>query len=413
MVGSFFNVLGGYRRRSNSTVDPRHIQGQREDNMKRVMIVVYCGLLAVLMAGAGSGTAGAADEILIGNVSCLTGTAAQYGISTYEGLEVAMEEINAAGGILGRKIQILKGDDSADPRQAINVVQKFITKDNVLLIIGAELTGTTRVTAPISNSAGMVQFTASATGAGLTDNMPFVFRNALPEAYAIPFVVQAAKKKFNVGSVIIITSYNLDYSVDLTKIYEKALSAVAIRVQDKISYAEGDIDFSAQVSKLKALKPEAVVMTGYYQESAQLMIEMRKQGIQCPILGSNGFNDPKILELAGKAMEGSIWASGFFPDNPDPKVRRFVAKVQEKYKKKPNQFHAQAYDALWVIAEAIKRAGVTENTPANRIKIRDALATTTNFPGVSGTHTFRPGKGDAEKSVFVLTLKDGKYALLD
>ena len=381
--------------------------------MKRVMIVVYCGLLAVLMAGAGSGTAGAADEILIGNVSCLTGTAAQYGISTYEGLEVAMEEINAAGGILGRKIQILKGDDSADPRQAINVVQKFITKDNVLLIIGAELTGTTRVTAPISNSAGMVQFTASATGAGLTDNMPFVFRNALPEAYAIPFVVQAAKKKFNIGSVVIITSYNLDYSVDLTKIYEKALSAVAIRVQDKISYAEGDIDFSAQVSKLKALKPEAVVMTGYYQESAQLMIEMRKQGIQCPILGSNGFNDPKILELAGKAMEGSIWASGFFPDNPDPKVRRFVAKVQEKYKKKPNQFHAQAYDALWVIAEAIKRAGVTENTPANRIKIRDALATTTNFPGVSGTHTFRPGKGDAEKSVFVLTLKDGKYALLD
>jgi len=381
--------------------------------MKRMMMIVCCGMLAVLMSGAGFGTAGAADEILIGNVSCLTGTAAQYGISTYEGLEVAMEEINAAGGVLGKKIQILKGDDSADPRQAINVVQKFITKDNVLVIIGAELTGTTRVTAPISNGAGMVQFTASATGAGLTDYMPFIFRKALPEAYAIPFVVQAAKKKFNFGSVVIITSYNLDYSVDLTKIYEKALSVEGIKVQDKISYAEGDIDFSAQVSKLKALKPEAVVMTGYYQESAQLMIEMRKQDIQCPILGSNGFNDPKILDLAGKAMEGSIWASGFFPDNPDPKVRKFVAKVQEKYKKKPNQFHAQAYDALWVIAEAIKRAGVTENTPANRIKIRDALATTTNFPGVSGTHTFRPGKGDAEKSVFVLTLKDGKYALLD
>jgi len=381
--------------------------------MKRMLMIVCFGMTAALMAGAGLGTASAADEILIGNVACLTGTAAQYGISTYEGLEVAMEEINGAGGILGKKIQILKGDDSGDPRQAINVVQKFITKDNVLLIIGAELTGTTRVTAPISNSAGVVQFTASATGAGLTDNMPFVFRNALPEAYAIPFVVQAAKKKFSLGSVVIITSYNLDYSVDLTKIYEKALSAAGIKVQDKISYAEGDIDFSAQVSKLKALKPEAVVMTGYYQESAQLMIEMRKQGIQCPILGSNGFNDPKILELAGKAMEGSIWASGFFPDNPDPKVRKFVAKVQEKYKKKPNQFHAQAYDALWVIAEAIKRAGVTENTPANRIKIRDALASTTNFPGVSGTHTFRPGKGDAEKSVFVLTLKDGKYALLD
>ena len=381
--------------------------------MKRMMMIVCCGMLAVLMSSAGFGTASAADEILIGNVSCLTGTAAQYGISTYEGLEVAMEEINAAGGVLGKKIQILKGDDSADPRQAINVVQKFITKDNVLVIIGAELTGTTRVTAPISNSAGMVQFTASATGAGLTDNMPFIFRNALPEAYAIPFVVQAAKKKFNFGSIVIITSYNLDYSVDLTKIYEKALSAASIKVQDKISYAEGDIDFSAQVSKLKALKPEAVAMTGYYQESAQLMIEMRKQGITCPILGSNGFNDPKILELAGKAMEGSIWASGFFPDNPDPKVRKFVAKVQEKYKKKPNQFHAQAYDALWVIAEAIKRAGVTENTSANRIKIRDALATTSNFPGVSGTHTFRPGKGDAEKSVFVLTLKGGRYALLD
>jgi len=156
-----------------------------------------------------------------------------------------------------------------------------------------------------------------------------------------------------------------------------------------------------------------VVMTGYYQESAQLMIEMRKQGIQCPILGSNGFNDPKILDLAGKAMEGAIWASGFFPDNPDPKARKFVAKVQEKYKKKPNQFHAQAYDALWIIADAIQRAGVTENTPENRIKIRDALAQTTKFPGVSGTHTFRPGKGDAEKSVFVLTLKGGKYSLLD
>lgn len=355
----------------------------------------------------------AAEEILIGNVSCFTGTAAQYGISTYEGLEVAMDEINAAGGILGKKIQILKGDDSGDPRQAINVVQKFITKDKVLVIIGAELTGTTRVTAPISNSAGMVQFTASATGAGLTDNLPFMFRNSLPEAYAIPFVVQAAKKKFNLGSVVLISSYNLDYSVDLTKIYEKALGEAVIKIQDRISYAEGDIDFSAQVSKLKALKPEAVVMTGYYQESAQLMIEMRKQGINCPIFGSNGFNDPKILDLAGKAMEGSIWASGFFPDNPDPKVKRFVAKVQEKYKKKPNQFHAQAYDALWVIAEAIKRAGITESTPENRVKIRDELYRTTNFVGVSGTHTFRPGKGDAEKSVFILTLRNGKYALLD
>ncbi len=382
--------------------------------MKRGFIpfVLLFGLGALFLGGHGD-FARAADEILIGNASSLTGTAAQYGISTYEGLEVAMEEINGAGGVLGKKIRILKGDDSGDPRQAVNVVQKFITKDKVLLIIGAELTGTTRVTAPISNSAGVIQFTASATGAGLTDNTSFVFRNALPEAYAIPFVVKAAKKKFNLKTLVIITSYNLDYSVDLTKIYEKALSAEGIQVQDKISYAEGDIDFSAQVSKLKALKPEAVAMTGYYQESAQLMIEMRKQGIQCPILGSNGFNDPKILDLAGKAMEGAVWASGFFPDNPDPRVRKFVATVQEKYKKRPNQFHAQAYDALLILADAIKRAGVTENTPENRIKIRDALANTPHFPGVSGTHTFRPGKGDAEKSVFILTLKDGKYALLE
>jgi len=381
--------------------------------MKKEFIVTVCLALGILFIGSGFNSVRASDEILIGNASSLTGTAAQYGISTYEGLEVAMEEINAAGGILGKKIKILKGDDSGDPRQAVNVVQKFITKDKVLVIIGAELTGTTRVTASISNSAGMVQFTASATGAGLTDNLPYVFRNALPEAYAIPFVVQAAKKKFNLQSVVLITSYNLDYSVDLTKIYEKALGAEGIKVQDKISYAEGDIDFSAQVSKLKALKPEAVVMTGYYQESAQLMIEMRKQGIQCPILGSNGFNDPKILDLAGKAMEGAIWASGFFPDNPDPRIRKFVAKIQEKYKKKPNQFHAQAYDAMWIIAEAIKRAGITENTPENRTKIRDALARITDFPGVSGAHTFKAGKGDAEKSVFILTLKDGKYALLD
>ena len=295
--------------------------------MKRGIIVGFCSLLAVGILGGDLSKSWAAGEILIGNVSCFTGTAAQYGISTYEGLEVAMDEINAAGGVLGKKISVLKGDDSADPRQAVNVVQKFITKDKVLVIIGAELTGTTRVTAPISNQAQMVQFTASATGAGLTDNLPYMFRNALPEAYAVPFVVEAAKKKFKIGSVVIITSYNLDYSVDLTKIYEKALAAAGIKVQDKISYAEGDIDFSAQVSKLKSLKPETVVMTGYYQESAQLMIEMRKQGINCPILGSNGFNDPKILDLAGKAMEGATWASGFFPDNPDPKVKKFVARV--------------------------------------------------------------------------------------
>jgi branched-chain amino acid transport system substrate-binding protein len=381
--------------------------------MKRGLVIASGLLFAILLIASAGEKAGAADEILIGNASSLTGTAAQYGISTYEGLEVALEEINGAGGVLGKKIRILKGDDSGDPRQAVNVVQKFITKDNVLLIIGAELTGTSRVTAPISNAAKMVQFTASATGAGLTDNVQYVFRNALPEAYAIPFVVQAAKKKFKLGSVVLITSYNLDYSVDLTKIYEKALGAEGLKVQDKISYAEGDIDFSAQVSKLKSLKPEAVVMTGYYQESAQLMIEMRKQGIACPILGSNGFNDPKILDLAGKAMEGSVWASGFFPDNPDPRVKKFVAKIQEKYKKKPNQFHAQAYDALWIVAEAVKRAGVTENTPDNRTKIRDAMYTISNFPGVSGTHTFRAGKGDAEKSVFILTLKDGKYALLE
>ncbi len=381
--------------------------------MKRGLIIALGLLLAAFLIPSEGKDAGAADEILIGNASSLTGTAAQYGISTYEGLEAAMEEINAGGGVLGKKIRILKGDDSGDPRQAVNVVQKFISKDNVLVIIGAELTGTTRVTAPISNTSRMVQFTASATGAGLTDNVSYVFRNALPEAYAIPFVVEAAKKKFKLGSVVLIYSYNLDYSVDLTKIYEKALGGAGIKILEKISYAEGDIDFSAQVSKLKGLKPEAVVMTGYYQESAQMMIEMRKQGINCPILGSNGFNDPKILDLAGKAMEGSVWASGFFPDNPDPRVKKFVAKVQEKYKKKPNQFHAQAYDAMWIVAEAIKRAGVTENTPENRTKIRDAMYTINNFPGVSGTHTFKMGKGDAEKSVFVLTLKDGKYALLD
>src|SRR5512137_498726 len=130
--------------------------------MKKGLIFGLGLFLLIFPAALRIEVAESAGDILIGNASSLTGTAAQYGISTYEGLEVAMEEINAAGGILGKKIQILKGDDSGDPRQAVNVVQKFITKDKVLVIIGSELTGTVRVTAPISNSAGVVQFTASA-----------------------------------------------------------------------------------------------------------------------------------------------------------------------------------------------------------------------------------------------------------
>ena len=360
-------------------------------------------------APAPAGTAGApsGDVVKIGFLGALTGDVAMFGKPTLEGMQMAAEEINAAGGVLGKKFQVVEADNRGDKQEGASVTQKFISRDGVTAIVGDPTTGITKVAAPIAQKAGVVLLSAGATGPGVVEVGDFIFRNPLLDSIAIPACIDYFAKDLGFKKVAIITSDNNDYSVGLSQTFRDAAAKVPeIKILADEKIKDGDKDFSAQITNIKAKNPDVILFSGYYTEGALIMKEARKQGLKAPMFGGDGLFSPKFMELGGSSVEGSMVALGFSTEQVSPETAKFIENYKAKYGSEPGLFAAQGYDAVILLADAMKRA----NSVDSKV-FKDALAKTREFAGVSGTISMQANREPIKSPLSLLYVKNGKFML--
>ncbi len=383
--------------------------------MKKNLTKWFTGMMigALLLTTAGCGgsstptpNAGSqgGEAAKIGVVAYMSGGGAAYGQSQKEGLDLAKDEINAQGKV---KIDLLYEDSRGNNAEAINAVNKLVNKDNVVGIIGPTLSGEMFAAGPVANQSGVPIMGTSTTAEGVTDIGEFVFRNALPESSAVPQAVKMAVTKYNIKKVVLMYSSNNDWAVSGYKTMEKTLKEIGVEVLATETFADKDTDFSAQLTKIASLKPDAVMVSSLYQEAALVLKKARDTGIDVPFVGTNGFNSPELIKIAGKAADGAIVASPWYPGKENEKIKKFVADYKAKYNKSPDQFAAQAYDALYIYATALEKAG----SSTDRTKLRDSLATIKDFQGVTGKFAFSENRNPLMAAT-VLIVKDGQFTEL-
>ena len=360
-----------------------------------------------------------AADIKIGVAEALTGPAASYGVSNKNGFELAADEINARGGINGNKILLIIEDEQGKKEEAINVFKKLIFQDKVLMIFGPTLSNSAFAADPIAQQAKVVVFGTSNTANGLTDKAPFIFRNSVMEADVLPITVGAAVKHFNLQKVAVIYGNDDAFTKSGYDVFKKVLEDQKIQVTTTETYAKGDVDFKAQLTKIKATHPDAIVCSCLAEEAANIILQSRGLGITVPFIGGNGFNSPKLFEIAKEAADNTVMGTPWSAENKTPANAAFIAAYQARFNADPNQFAAQAYDALHIVAEALRKIKLTGDLEADRLALQQALPGVT-WEGATGHFQFRraapkdgvEGGYDAQQSAVVNIAKGGKFILL-
>lgn len=386
--------------------------------LKKIAALVLSGMLAATaLAGCGGGaktetpaagsSADSSDTVKIGFLGALTGDVAMYGQPTLKGMKMAVEEINAAGGVNGKKLEIVEADNRGDKQEGASITQKFISRDKVVAIVGDPTTGITKVAAPICQRAGVILMSAGSTGSGVVENGDCIFRDTLLDSVAIPALLDYFSNTLKYKKVALITSDNNDYSVGMTQTLKDAIKGKDIQIVADEKVKDGDKDFSGQITNIKATNPDVIFYTGYYTEGALIMKEARKQGLKACMFGGDGLYSPKLIENGGDAVEGSMVFLGFSPEQPTPETAKFIESFKANNNGElPGLFDAQGYDAVQIIANAMKKAG--SNDPK---VFKAAVAQTKDFKGVSGTITFRDNREPLKSPVYLLEIKGGKYTL--
>ncbi|THJ32133.1 ABC transporter substrate-binding protein [Lampropedia aestuarii] len=363
-------------------------------------------------------TAAQAADIKIGSAQALTGGAAQYGISIRNAQQLAVEQINAAGGINGNQLVLVVEDEQGKKEEAINVFKKLIFQDRVLMVFGPTLSNSAQAAFPIANAAKMPVFGTSTTADGLTTIGDYVFRNAVTEADVLPVTVKAAVKAAGVEKVAVLYGNDDVFTKSGYDNFKKTLDDQNITVTTTETFAKGDLDFKAQLTKIKASNPDAIVLSALMAEGGPVMVQARQIGLNVPIIGGNGMNSVKVFDLAEGASDNLWVGSPWSADNQSPENVQFIAAYTDKYNMAPDQFAAQAYDGIFIVAEALKNVPLTGKVEADRTALRDALANV-QHTGATGEFSFRrvndksgkPAGFDANQQPIVSVTRDGRYTI--
>lgn len=347
------------------------------------------------------------DPIKVGAVFILSGASSGYGISQRAGVELAVADVNAAGGINGRPLEVIFEDSQGSNDEAITAVRKVIDRDEVAAVIGPTLSSEMFAAGPVANESGVPILGVSTTVPGITDIGEYVFRNALPEAKVIPHTVARSIEAFGVKRAALLYATDDDVSKSGAGIFKAELEKNGIEIVEEATFSVKDTDFGAQITKVMAANPDAFYISTLYNSAALLMVQARQAGYTGHFVGGNGFNSPALIEVGKDAVEGAVVGSPWFVGRNDPKVQKFVADHTARMGKGPDQFAAQAYDGMMLIAEALKKAGSTDHDA-----VRDALATIRDYDGVTGKFSFDENR-DPVMTPFILHIKDGKYAELN
>ena len=364
--------------------------------MKRLFLVVFGVILAV------AGSAFSQDTIKIGEFGSLTGDNASFGISQNNGVQMAVEQINAAGGVLGKKIDLIVEDNQTKQGETTTIVRKLISQDHVVAIIGEVASSKSLEAAPICQASKIPMIATAATNPKVTQTGDYIFRVCFTDDFQAVVIARFVLEKLHMKKVAFMTDVKQDYSVGLTNIAKDYLAKNGATIVKEQSYSSGDKDFRAQLTDIKSADPDVIIITGYYPEVA-LIAKQAQFGIKATFVGGDGWDGSSLIPVGGKAIEGAYFSNHFSVEDKSPLVRAFVQEYKQKYNTVPDAFAALGYDAAKLLADAITRAGSTESD-----KLRAAIQDTKNFPGVTGKITIGKDR-NAEKSAVIIAIKDGAY----
>jgi branched-chain amino acid transport system substrate-binding protein len=384
---------------------------------KNAIIFISLAVLSFGLLGCppkeGGGTAtgaGGGGDILVGEYGSMTGGQATFGQSTHNGIMMAADEVNAAGGINGRKVKILSEDDQSKPEEAPNAVTKLISKDNVLAVIGEVASSASLAAAPICQSNKVPMITPSSTNDSVTKKGDYIFRICFTDSYQgeyqAVFADQWCSTNGKPKSMAMLTDVKSDYSQGLKAVVTAKFTALGGKVVGTQGYAQGDSDFRSQLTALKATNPSIIYVPGYYTDIGQIAIQARDLGITVPLLGGDGWESPRLIEIGGKSLEGCIYSNHYFYGDPSPVVSTFVQKYKERYGQTPDSLAALGYDAMKTLADSMKRA-----TKLDGPSLRDAIAQTKGLVGVTGTINIGPDRNAMGKSLVIEEIKNGQLTL--
>ena len=387
--------------------------------MNPIPRLVRFGLVSLAAATAlGAALPAAAADIRIGVAEALSGGAAQYGISIRNGFQLAVDEINAAGGVNGNRIALAIEDEQGKKEEAIDVFKKLIFQDKVLMLFGPTLSNSAQAADPVAQASKVVVFGTSNTADGITSIGDHVFRNSVTEADVLPVTLRTAAKVAHIRKVAVLYGNDDVFTKSGYDNFRKALEALHIPVTTTETFAKGDVDFKAQLTKIKATNPDALVLSALIAEGAPIMVQARQLGLNVPVIGGNGMHSVKVFDLAKGASDGLWVGSPWSIENRTPENNSFIIAYTKKYSATPDQFAAQAYDAMHIAAAALKKVKLTGNLPADREALQRALPGV-KWTGATGPFAFRraadksgkPAGYDASQTPIVSVTHAGKYEI--
>jgi branched-chain amino acid transport system substrate-binding protein len=353
------------------------------------------------------GTTSLSGSAKLGFVFSMTGAGAVYGATQKNGAQLAIDEINASGQLGGAKLEGVFEDDASDKAQGINVFQKLVNQDKVVAIIGPTLSNTAQATDPIAQQAGVPVLGVSNTAGGITDIGDFIYRDSLTEAQVIPQTVKAVKDKATLKTAALLYGNDDAFTKAGYDVFKEALQTNGVQVASEQTFAKGDKDFSPQLTVIKDANPDALFVSALADEAANIVSQARRVGLtKTPIVGGNGFNSPALMKNAGDAAEGVIVGAAWNSASTNPLSQKFISNYKTRYQSDPDQFAAQAYAGVYIMAEALKNAGAT----SDRNALKGGLASVKDVDTVLGKFSFTPQR-DANHQAVVQVVKNGVFAV--
>lgn len=344
--------------------------------------------------------------IPVGQFASLTGAQATFGQSTDKGVQLALAEINSSGGVLGQPLRVITKDNQSKPGETSTAVRELIARDKVVALIGEVASGRSLEAAPIAQRSGIPMISPASTNEKVTETGDHIFRVCFIDPFQGTVCAKFAHKLGGTKAAMLV-DVSKDYSLGLAKSFKKEFEAEGGSITGQQSYSGGDKDFSAQLTAIKAANPQVVFLPAYYTEAPLIIRQARQLGITVPFIGGDGWDSPELAQVGGAAVEGCYFSNHFSNQSTDPQVVAFVQSYRKKYGDDPDAMVALGYDALHLLADAMKRAGTTD--PA---KVTAAIAATKDFSGVTGKITLDEHRNPTKPAV-MLQVKNGKFSYVE
>ncbi len=373
-------------------------------------VLVVAGVCLVGITGcnkpSGGGTT-AGDVIKVGEFASLTGSEATFGQSSHQGTQLAVDDLNAAGGLLGKKIQLLTEDDQSQAGQPATVVRKLISRDGVVAILGEVASSRSMEAAPICQQNKIPMISPSSTNPKVTETGDYIFRVCFIDPFQGTVMANFGRKTLKLKTAAVLADVKSDYSLGLAKFFKEGFAADGGKIVVEQNYSAGDKDFNAQLTAIKAENPDGIFVPGYYTEVGLIALQARQLGFTGPIFGGDGWESSSLVPIGGKALEGCYFSTHYSPEDTSPAVQDFVKRFRAQHNETPDAMAALGYDSAMILADAIKRAG-----SADGAKVAAALAATKDFAGITGRITIDPNR-NASKPAVILTIKDGQFKYVE